>query len=182
MTLQVSVFIATSLDGFIARPDGSIDFLESAGKALASEDYGYADFTKTIDCLVMGRNSFEKVLSFPTWPYQDKRVIVMSQSLKNIPEALQSKVELSSQSPQDLVKHCKNEGLKRIYLDGGRLIQSFLQEQLVTDIIVTQLPILIGQGIPLFGKLTQDIKLEHLKTKSYASGFVQSNYKVLSSS
>jgi len=182
MTLQVSVFIATSLDGFIARPDGSLDFLENAGKALAGEDYGYADFTKTIDCLVMGSNTFEKVASFPAWPYQDKRVIVMSQSLKTIPEALHNKVELSSQSPQDLVKRCTNEGLKRLYLDGGKLIQSFLQEKLVTDIIVTQLPILIGQGIPLFGKLAQDIKLEHLITKTYASGFVQSSYKVLSSS
>ena len=177
--MRISVYIATSLDGYIARPNGDIEWLERLGNPGESEDYGYGAFMNSVDCLVIGRNTFEKVLSFPKWPYENKRIIVLSSSLKDVPEQVRDKVELHSGDALDLASRLEAEGCTRIYVDGGKTIQSFLREGLITDIILTRVPILIGEGLPLFGSLPNDVLLQHVKTESFASGFVQSTYEVL---
>jgi len=177
--MKLSVFIATSLDGYIARPDGDIDWLEKAVKAHdPGEDYGYTKFMSTVDCIVMGRNTFEKVLAFPEWPYVGKRVVVLSRTLTAIPEQAAGKVELSAGPVEQLVAKLRSEGYDRIYIDGGKTVQSFLRAGLVTDMTLTRIPILIGSGLPLFGELPGDIHLDQIETKTYPSGFVQSRYEV----
>ena len=174
----VAVFIATSLDGFIARPDGDVDWLHEGEALPEHEDLGYRDFIDSIDTLVMGRNSFEKVLEFGRWPY-DKPVIVLSRSLKEVPEKLRSQVRIDASSPEALLERLSREGINRVYLDGGRVIQSFLRAGLVDELCLTTLPILLGSGLPLFGDLPGDIHLKHLCTGSWANGFVQSKYLVV---
>ena len=175
--MKISVYIATSLDGYIARPNGDITWLMEADNSDGNEDYGYKEFSDSVDCMVMGRNSMEMVMSFPEWPYEGKRVVVLSNSLKDTPSQLKGKIELYSGSLTKLVTELKNDGCKRIYIDGGKTIQSFLNEELVTDITITKIPILLGEGISLFGKTKHDIKLKHIESKSYRSGFVKSTYE-----
>jgi len=179
MSIQVSVFIATSLDGFIAREDGDIDWLHDVEPLEGGDDAGYSAFYSTIDVLVMGRGSFEKVLEFDAWPYEGKPVIVLSKSLKEIPDGLRDKVRLDNSSPKELLEKLEFEGYKRVYLDGGQIIQSFLRAGLVDDMVLTRIPVLIGAGRPLFGALDKDIKLRHLETKTWHNGFVQSKYQVV---
>ncbi len=124
----------------------------------------------------MGRNSFGKVLSFPQWPYEEKRVVVMTRSLVSVPEEAGGRVELFGGTPRELVDMLKAGGEKHLYIDGGLVIQSFLQAGLIHEITVSRLPILLGQGLPLFGPLDGDIRLKHLETKAYPSGLVQSKY------
>jgi dihydrofolate reductase len=171
------VFIATSLDGFIARRDGSLDWLIK--QPTDGEDHGYDAFMASVDGLVMGRGSFETVLAFEAWPYE-KPVIVMSRSLAeaDIPASLRPKVRLSRATPRALMQELAAEGWQRAYIDGGKLIQSFLREGLIADITLTRVPVLIGQGRPLFGDLPQDIVLEHLSTRGFRSGLVTSKYRV----
>ena len=176
--MKISVFIATSLDGFIARQNGDIDWLVNAGDANDPEDYGYGAFIATVDCIVMGRNTFEKVLSFPEWPYAGKRVVVISRTLNTTPEHAAGKVELSAGPVEQLAAQLNSEGHGRIYIDGGKTVQSFLRAGLVTDMTLTRIPILIGSGLPLFGELPGDIHLDHIETKTYRSGFVQSLHEV----
>ena len=176
--MKVSVFIATSLDGYIARPNGDINWLMEADNSGGKEDYGYKEFSDTVDCMVMGRNSMEMVMGFPEWPYKSKRVIVLSNTLKETPSKLQDKVELYSGSLIKLVTELKNDGCKRIYIDGGKTIQSFINENLITDITITKIPILLGEGLSLFGETKHDIKLKHIESKSYPSGFVKSTYEI----
>lgn len=178
-SIKVSVFIATSLDGFIARTDGDIEWLHEVEPIGGDDDAGYGAFFNSIDVLVMGRGSFEKVLEFDEWPYQSKPVIVLSRSLTGVPDKLCDKVKIDASSPQDLVEKLSREGCKRIYLDGGKVIQSFISEGLVDDIIVTTIPILIGQGRPLFGPLHKDINLRLIETKSWENGLVQLHYQLL---
>ncbi len=176
--MKVSVYIATSLDGYIARPNGDINWLMEADDSGGREDYGYKEFSDTVDCMVMGRNSMEVIMGFPEWPYKGKRVVVLSNTLKEAPSQLKNKVELYSGSLVKLVTGLKNDGCKRLYVDGGKTIQSFINENLITDITITKIPILIGEGLSLFGKTKQDIKLKHIKTESYPSGFVKSTYEL----
>jgi dihydrofolate reductase len=176
--MKISVFIATSLDGFIARLNGDIDWLVNAGDTNDPEDYGYRKFISTVDCLVIGRNSFEKVLFFPEWPYAGMRVVVLSRTLITIPEQAAGKIEISAGPVEQLAASLKAEGLGRIYIDGGRTVQSFLRAGLVTDMTLTRIPVLIGSGLPLFGELPRDIRLDHIETKTYRSGFVQSLYEL----
>lgn len=171
------VFIATSLDGFIARNDGALDWLMK--HETESEDHGYDAFMASVDGVVMGRGSFEKVLTFDPWPY-DKPVIVMSSSLgeTDIPAPLRSKVRLSRLTPRALMQDLAGQGWKRAYIDGGMLIRSFLRDGLISDMTLTRVPVLIGQGRPLFGNLTRDIDLEHISTRNFPSGLVTSEYRV----
>lgn len=171
-----SVFIATSLDGFIARPDGNIDWLTKE-KPSAVEDYGYSNFIASIDALVMGRHSFEKVLSFDQWPYKNKVIVLSTQSL-DIPNRLQKQVNHLSGSPEEIVDQLAEEGYEHLYIDGGKTIQQFLRAGFIQEMTITQIPVLIGEGIPLFGPVEKDIKLNHVMTKSFDNGFVQSRYAV----
>jgi dihydrofolate reductase len=171
------VFIAASLDGFIARPNGDIDWLE--GWPDVGRDYGYGEFIAPIDGLVMGRGSYEKVLTFPSWPYA-KPVVVLSRTLRqdDVRSDLAGKVRISRSEPGQVVAELGREGWKRVYVDGGRVIQAFLRDGLIEDLIVTRIPILLGAGLPLFGLLQQDVRLRHVRTTAYESGFVQSHYVV----
>lgn len=173
------VYIGISLDGFIARPNDEIDFLDAFD--VSGEDHGYDAFMAGMDGLVMGRRTFEKVLTFGVWPYE-KPVLVLSRTLTSdaLPDELRDKVELYAGTPDETLAYLTEKGWKRAYLDGGQVIQSFLRAGLVEDLILTRLPILIGDGVPLFGALEQDIKLQHIETQVFSgSGFVQSRYKVL---
>lgn len=174
--MRASVFIATSLDGFIARENGDLDWLP---EEIDGEDYGYHEFFSTVNVLVMGRKTFEKVLSFGAWSYGDKPVVVLTRRQLTIPEHISQSVEVMSGSPQELVKHLAARGVEHIYVDGGMTIQGFLREGLIQSIIITWIPILIGSGIPLFGSLDRDIRLRQLETRQFPSGLVQSRYEVI---
>lgn len=179
MTLRCSVFVAITLDGYIARTDGSIDWLEKAnGRIPPGEDCGYAEFMSTVDVIVMGRNTFEQVLTFPDWPYADTPVWVVSRTLKQLPPHLPQQVRLLADTPRRLVACARELGYDRLYIDGGRLIQSFLREGLITDLTLTTIPVLIGQGRPLFGDAGVDIPLQLISSQAYPFGFVQSVYLV----
>lgn len=180
MKSRCSVFIATTLDGYIARTNGSIDWLEQADSAIpAGEDYGYGAFFASVDALVMGRNTFDLVRGFAPWPYGDKRVVVMSSRAVEIPHALTHSVTCSAAAPEQVVARLAAEGAHHLYIDGGKTIQSFLRAGLIDEFTITLIPLLLGSGRPLYGPLEHDIHLEHLATKSYASGFVQNHYKVI---
>jgi len=171
------VFIATSLDGFIARADGDIEWLDAY--ASSGEDHGYETLMASVDGLIMGRATYEKALTFGAWPYT-KPVIVMSASLTKaaLPGNLAGKVQLSAEPPRGAMVRLAQEGWRHAYIDGGKLIQSFLREDLIDDMIITRVPVLLGAGIPLFGPLERDIPLRHVETTAFASGLVQSKYAV----
>lgn len=177
-TIRVSVFIAPSVDGFIARPDGDVAYLSEFEPIAGGGDGGYTAFFNTIDVLVMGRGSFEKVLTFD-WPYQDKPVVVLSKTLTEVPEALRGSVRIESGSPQAVLTTLTQEGYRHAYLDGGKVIQSFLREGLVDEMTLTIMPILLGEGVPLFGGLGHDIALRLLENRVWPNGFVQSKYQVV---
>lgn len=176
MSVKVSVYIATSLDGFIARKNGGLDWLPASEEG--GEDFGYAKFMSSIDHLVMGRNTFEKVLTFGGWPY-DKKVIVLTSRDITIPHDLTGKAETLHLPPRELVHEMEIRDAKHIYLDGGLTIQNFLRESLVNEITITTIPILIGEGLPLFGKLGKDVKLKLIKSESFKNSFVQNKYQIL---
>lgn len=169
--------MAMSLDGYIARTDGSLDWLMK--QKTEGEDHGYDTFMASVDGLIMGRGSFEKALTFDKWPYQ-KPVVVMSRTLcdADIPDELRNTVTLSTLEPKELMQDLGRKGWQRAYVDGGKIIQSFLRAGLISDITVTHIPILIGEGLPLFDRLDRDVDIEHLETRSFPSGLVSSKYRV----
>jgi dihydrofolate reductase len=176
--IKVSVFIATSVDGFIARKDGDVAWLDEYEPMGEGEDGGYTELFGAVDALVMGRGTFEKVLTFQ-WPYGDKALIVLSKSLTEVPEKLRASVRVDASAPEELMEKLSGEGYQHIYLDGGKVIQSFLRAGLVDEMILTRIPVLLGEGIPLFGMLEKDVKLKLLESKSWKNGFVQVKYAVV---
>lgn len=176
---RCSVFIATSLDGFISRPDGSIDWLEQANAAIPKgEDCGFAEFFASVDALVMGRNTFEQVLTFPAWPYGGKPVLVLSRRLAALPGQVPPTVSLSSEAPARVVERMASQGLRHLYVDGGLTIQAFLAAGLIDELTLTVIPVLLGKGKPLFGALPRDVALELVSSRAFDFGFVQSKYRV----
>ena len=173
--MKANVYIATSLDGFIARKDGSVYWLTDIENP-PKEDYGYEEFVKNIDCHVMGRHTFDLVLSFPRWVYT-KKVFVLSSTLKSLPEELTDKVEVISMPPKEVFNHLSKLGYNNIYVDGGKTVQGFLKEDLIDEITITKVPILIGSGFPLFGCLDYDIKFSYIDTVTYPNGLVKCHYK-----
>ena len=179
MRATCSVFIATSLDGYIARPDGSIDWLmEANARVPAGEDCGYAAFMATVDAVVMGRNTFDQVATFDPWPFQDRRVEVMTSRPMALPPVVGHRVFACSQSPADLVDRLSAAGVRRLYVDGGKTIQGFLAADLVDDITITVIPVLLGSGRSLFGPHREDIHLTLQSSRAYPFGFVQNTYAV----
>ena len=179
--MRASVYIATSLDGFIARSDGDLDWLDEAGEEVepeSEEDYGYQAFMDTVDVLVMGRHTFEKVLTLGPWPFESKRVVVLTSRPLMVPDDLRPVIEVMSGTPEEIAAHLQESGAEHIYVDGGRTIQRFLEAGLIQRLIITRVPVLIGSGIPLIGQLSKDVRLRHLATRSYANGFVQSEYEI----
>jgi dihydrofolate reductase len=171
--VNASVFVGTSLDGFIARSNGDFDFLPPGG----GEPHGYDEFMATVDALVIGRKTFETVLALDAWPYGDKPVIVLS-TRPLAPAPRGAVVERMSGAPADLVSQLAARGIGHVYVDGGITIQGFLRDGLIQRLIITRVPVLIGSGIPLFGALERDVVLRHVATRQYASGLVQSEYVV----
>ena len=172
--MTVSVFVGTSVDGFIARPNGDLDFLPEGG----GEPHGYDEFMASVDALVIGRKTFEKVLTFETWPYGDKRVVVLSSRPVDLAAVRGGVVEQMAGPPAGIVSQLAAGGAHHLYVDGGITIQEFLRAGLVQRLIITRVPVLIGEGVPLFGALPRDIRLHHVATRHYPSGLVQSEYHV----
>lgn len=177
MDPRCSVFIAVSLDGFIARPTGEIDWLTNPANTDAGEDYGYKAFIDSVDVLVTGRKTYEQVLGFKEWPYVGKKVVVLSSGSPEIPASLSASVEIMRGSPEAVLAQLAHHGARHLYIDGGKTIQGFLNAGLIQEMIITRIPILIGEGLPLFGKLERDMRFQHVETKSYPSGLVQSKYR-----
>ena len=172
-----SVFIGVSVDGYIARPNGNLDFLPPGG----GEPHGYDEFMATVDALVIGRKTFETVLAFAAWPYGDKRVVVLSRRPLDLSVVRGGVVEQMGGPPAEIVARLAASGARHLYVDGGVTIQGFLREGLIQRLIITRVPVLIGEGVPLFGGLSRDIRLQHVATRHYPSGLVQSEYRVLTS-
>jgi len=169
-----SVYIATSLDGFIATKDGGIDWLLEIPNPDQS-DYGFAEFMSGIDAVVMGRITFEQVLTFGDWPYT-KPVFVLSQTLDVVPAGSAGEIEIVSGDIRSLVDQLKKRGFRNLYVDGGRTIQSFLEEDLIDEMIITRIPVLLGNGIPLFGKLPECQRFVLKKTEILNDQLVKSDY------
>lgn len=172
------IFIATSLDGFIARPDGDIGWLLARDDP--AEDHGYHDFIADKDWIVMGRGSYEKAREFDPWPY-DRPVLVLSRQLAGtpVPAGMAGKLAFSAATPQDAMAALARQGARRVYVDGGQLVQSFIRAGLVEDLVLTTVPVLIGAGRPLFGALPRDRDLALVASRSFPSGLVQSTYRFL---
>lgn len=171
--MKTSIYIGTSLDGFIAKTDGNIDWLTR----YANKDaiHAYEKFITGIDAIVIGKGTFEKILTFPSWPY-DKKTFVLSSSLKQLPETLKYKATLLSMKPRELLKYLSGMGFSSIYIDGGKVIQSFLKEDLVDEMIISNVPFLIGNGIPLFGFLNVELNFKHVRTEVQSNGLVRNYY------
>jgi len=172
--MRISVFVGTSVDGFIARPNGDLDWLPADG----GEPHGYEEFIASVDALVIGRKSFEKVLTFDAWPYGDKRVVVLSTRPVDVSAVRGGVVEQMAGTPAEIVSRLAERGARHLYVDGGITIQRFLRAGLIDRLIVTRVPVLIGEGIPLFGTLPRDVRLRHVATRTYPSGLVSSEYQV----
>ncbi|MGH9496953.1 MAG: dihydrofolate reductase family protein [Candidatus Sulfotelmatobacter sp.] len=173
--MKISVFVGTSVDGFMARLNGGLDFLPPDG----GEPHGYNEFFASVDVLVIGRKTFDTVLAFPEWPYGDKRVIVLSSQQIDCSGEARGHIEQMSGAPAEIVAKLAASGVQHAYLDGGITIQRFLNAGLVDRLTITRVPVLIGEGVPLFGALPRDLKLCHIATTAYPSGLVKSEYEVL---
>jgi dihydrofolate reductase len=168
------VFIGTSVDGFIARPNDDLDFLPAGG----GERHGYNEFIASVDAIVIGRKTFEKVLTFGDWPYGDKRVVVLSSRPIDLSVVRGGVVEQMAGQPAEIVAQLAARGVHHLYVDGGVTIQRFLRAGAIQRLIITRVPVLIGEGVPLFGALAHDIRLRHIATRHFPSGLVQSEYEV----
>lgn len=178
MAVTCSVFIATSVDGFIARPDGDIAWLHRPEFAMPGDrGLTYDRFIATVDAIVMGRNTFEKVLTFGFWPYEGTPVVVLSRRGVEVPAALRGKAVVMAGSPQAVVARLAAEGKKHLYIDGGITIQAFLEAGLIDELTITQLPILLGEGIPLFGAAGRETSLQLVESTVFDNGIVQLRYR-----
>ncbi len=173
--MKLSVFVGTSLDGFIARRNGAYDFLPADG----GEPHGYDEFMASVDTILIGRKTFEVVLKLPRWPYGDKRVVVLSHSPLDF-SGITGRIEQMSGEPGQIAQKLAATGAKDVYVDGGITVQEFLRAGHIHHLTVTRVPVLIGEGIPLFGSVLRDIKLRHVGTRQYKTGLVTSEYEVIS--
>ncbi len=170
---KISIYIAASIDGYIARKDGGLDWLEY-GHA-GDEDYGFKKFINGIDALVLGRNTYEVVSSFSEWPYKGKRVIVLSNTLKEV----RKEAELFCGQLTDLASMLHSEGIMHVWIDGGITVSRFLEAGLVDDITISVIATVLGSGIPLFSTMNREHKCHLVSTQSYPSGLVQLKYEVV---
>jgi len=173
--IACSVFIATSLDGYIAREDGALDWLPQI-----AEEHGYDAFMATIDAHVIGRHTFEWVLAYGgPWLYTKPVVVLTSGAPPAELPGEARDLEFMAGDPRAVVARLAERGWTSLYVDGGVTIQRFLEARLITRMILTRVPVVIGRGIPLFGPTARDIVLEHVGTKAFASGLVTSEYRVV---
>ena len=172
--MTATVFVGVSVDGFLARPNDDLDFLDEGG----GEPHGYEEFFATVDAIVIGRRTFEKVLTLRPWPYGNKRVVVLSSRPVDLSAAAGGAVEQMAGPPAEIVSRLAASGADHLYVDGGITIQEFLRAGQIQRLVITRVPVLIGEGIPLFGKVPRDIRLHHVATRQYPSGLVQSEYAI----
>ncbi len=177
VAMQVSVFMALSVDGFIARPDGDLGWL--ARVEAPGEDYGYSEFMADIDAVVMGRRTFEKVLGFGEWPFADVYVVVLSTSRPEALGQLPGQIAWMSGEPDEILKALERGGYRRIYLDGGETVRRFTAAGRVDRWILSRTPVLLGSGIPLFDSTLGEVELRHIHTRAFSSGLVQSEYETV---
>jgi dihydrofolate reductase len=175
-----SVFLGMSVDGFIARPDGDLSFLDGGNDGGAPDDgeggdFGFAEFVASIDALVTGRSTYEFIKPFDEWPYQGKPVHVLSTTL---PEGADPRITVH-RSFDDALAAIRTAGYRRVYVDGGRTVHTFLRAGLIADLTLSRVPVLIGTGHTPFGELAADIKLEHVRTQTFSGGMVQTTYRVI---
>jgi dihydrofolate reductase len=170
------VYIATSIDGYIAKENGNIDWLMNLPNPNKS-DYGFSEFLERIDGIILGRNTFETVLGFKEWPYpKSLPVFILSDSLNEVPGHLTGKVEIVRGELKKIIELLKQKGINNLYIDGGKTIQSFLKEDLICEMTITRIPILLGSGIPLFDKHNLELKFEHVETVVFNNMLVRSRY------
>ncbi len=174
--MQLSIFCGVSVDGFLARPNHTLDFLDAGG----DEPHGFEEFYGSVDVVVFGRRTFEFVLSFGKWFYGKKPVVVLSSRLLDFSSIKDAVVEQMTGEPTKVATQLKARGFKHAYIDGGITIQRFLSAGLIDHMVITRVPVLIGEGIPLFGPIPRDIKLNHVATRTYRGGLVQSEYNLRS--
>lgn len=183
--MKCSVYIATSADGYIATPDGGVDWLHTAGNLeadMGSEDMGFQSFIDSVDCMIIGRKCMEMIssmnLTSEQWPYGDVRIVVLSNTVKEPPENLSGKIEMYSGDIQELIIKLESSGFKHAYIDGGSTITSFINLELINEMTITKAPVLLGEGIPLFGKINKSVKLEKAKVSAFPNDFIQVKYSV----
>ncbi|WP_260703189.1 dihydrofolate reductase family protein [Edaphobacter flagellatus] len=173
--MKLSVFCGVSVDGFLARPDGALDFLEAGGQ----EPHGFEEFFASVDVVVLGRKTYEIVQGFGKWFYGSKQVVVLSSSGPlDFSVAKDGVIEQMAGEPAEIAARLRARGFKHAYIDGGITIQRFLAAGLIDRLVITRVPVLIGAGIPLFGAVPRDIPLRHVETRSYEGGLVQSEYEI----
>jgi dihydrofolate reductase len=172
--MKSKVYIGTSLDGFIARKDGDINWLTQFANDEAI--HAYEKFMGGIDAIVVGKGTLEKVLTFPSWPYE-KKVFVLSTSIKQLPDIVREKATLLSMKPELLLSYLSAKGFSSIYVDGGKVIQDFLRKDLIDELIIAKTPVIIGSGIPLFDYLDTDLLFKHVRTEVQTNGLVRSYYE-----
>lgn len=175
-----SVYIATSLDGFIARRDGNLEWLTELPNP-ENSDYGFSLFMEGMDGIVMGRKTFETVAGFGQWPYE-KPVFVLSTRWKGLPDGYRGKATLVKGTPETVVETLNKQGFRNLYIDGGKTIQGFLQRDLIDELVITRIPILLGSGIPLFGEMELELRFTHLRTEILGGQLVKSTYQRTGSS
>ena len=185
-----SVFLGMSVDGFIARLDGDLSWLDGGGDGGGGAapddgsaplpddgeggDFGFGEFVGGIDALVMGRSTYDFIAPFAEWPYQGRPVHVLSTTLE---PGADRRITVH-RSLDEAVEALGAAGYRRVYVDGGRTVHSFLRAGLIADLTLSRVPVLIGTGLTPFGEFAADIRLEHVRTRSFPGGMVQSTYRV----
>ena len=173
--MKLSVFCGVSVDGFLARSDDALDFLDTGG----GEPHGFTEFLASVDVVVIGRRTVDVVLKLGHMPlYGKKPVVVLSHRTLDLPSGSSELIEQMSGEPGEIVRRLETRGFQHAYIDGGLTIQQFLAAGLISRLVITRVPVLIGEGIPLFGPLPSDILLHHVATRSYDGGLVQSEYEI----
>jgi dihydrofolate reductase len=172
--MKLSVFCGVSVDGFLARPDHALDFLDTGEQ----EPHVFDEFYASVDVVVIGRKTFEVVLTFGKWFYGSKQVVVLSSRSLDFSSVKDGVVDQISGEPAEIVEKLKSRGFNHAYIDGGVTIQRFLAAGCIDRLVITRVPVLIGAGIPLFGPVPHDINLRHVATRTYGGGLVQSEYEI----
>jgi len=175
---KISVFIATSIDGYIAKKNNDIDWLTTFSLPTnenEDKDCGFSKFFSSVDALVMGKNSYEVVSHFDSWPYEGKRVIVLSSTLTSVCK----QAELFNGNITKLINELHSNGIKHIYVDGGATISQFLNMGLIDQLIISIIPVVLGSGIPLFSKINDDKWCRLISSQVYSNGLVQLHYEAI---
>jgi dihydrofolate reductase len=172
--IKLSVFCGISVDGFLARLDHKVDFLDAA----EPEPHGYEEFFGSVDVVVIGRNTYQFVASYGEWVYGKKPVVVLSSHPIDLSWIKNGLVEQMMGEPTEIVAKLEARGYRHAYIDGGVTIQRFLAAGLIDRMIISYVPVLIGGGMPLFGPLPHDIRLHHVATRTFRGGLVQNEYEL----